>query len=55
MISCPRVPKFELLVVDFALRLLQQYGDQFLNKRASLEKDLADIKTTNSFEEITIL
>ena len=26
MVSCPRVPGFELLVVDFALRLLQAFG-----------------------------
>lgn len=39
MVSCPRVPDFELLVVDFALRLLRAYGDQSLLQRASVEKD----------------
>jgi len=39
MVSCPRVPGFELLVVDFALRLLMAFGSQILLKRSSLEED----------------
>ncbi len=55
MVSCPRVPGFELLVVDFALRLLQAFGSQFLFKRAGLEEDQVSLKETKSFEEQMIL
>lgn len=36
MVSCPRVIGFELLIVDFGLRLLQEYGSKFLLRRSSL-------------------
>ena len=55
MVSCPRVPSFELLVVDFAIRLLQAFGSQFLFKRADLEEDQVSLKETKSFEEQMIL
>jgi hypothetical protein len=55
MVSCPRVPGFELLVIDFALRLLQAFGTQFLLKRSTLEEDLIALKTTKSFEQQMIL
>jgi len=39
MVSCPRVPKFELLVVDFVLKLLKAFGENYLLKRTSLEQN----------------
>ena len=39
MVSSPRVIEFELLVVDFALDLLEHYAKTELFKRTSLEQD----------------
>jgi len=55
MVSCPRVPGFELLVVDFALKLLLDFGSKFLLQRSTLENDLTALKSTKSFEEQMIL
>ena len=39
MVSSPRVIEFELLVVDFALDMLEHYGKTELFKKTSLEED----------------
>jgi len=40
MMTCPRIIRYELLVVDFAQKLLRYHGEQVLFKRSSLEKDM---------------
>ena len=55
MMTCPRIIRYELLVVDFAQKLLKYYGEQVLFKRSSLEKDMQDLKNCVSYEESTIL
>jgi len=39
LVSSPRVLKFEIFVVDFALKLLQSYAKSVLFKKASLQQD----------------
>lgn len=41
MVSTPRVINYELLVIEYALDLMESFGKQFLLKRTSLEEDLA--------------
>lgn len=39
-VSTPRVVRFEIMIIDFALTLLESYGKTILLKRTSLESDL---------------
>lgn len=56
MVSCPRLVRYELLVIDFAKRLLDYHSESVLNKRSSIEKDMADLKNPKiSYEESTLL
>ena len=50
MVSSPRVVEFELLVIEYALDLLESYGKQQLLKRTSLEEDLERYKKETDFK-----
>ena len=43
MISCPRVIDFELLIVDWAIQLLQKIGKDELLKESTLKQDEAEL------------
>lgn len=50
MVSCPRVIAYELLVVDFAIKFLDYFGQNYLFKRASLEHDFDQLLKRPTFE-----
>lgn len=37
LVSSPRIVKFEILIIDFAIRLLETFGQSILFKRSSLD------------------
>lgn len=41
MISSPRLLEYELMIVDWAIDLLDYYGKESLFKRTTLEDDLS--------------
>ena len=44
MISSPRIMDYELLILDFAIDILEYYGKETLFKRTSLQEDEARFK-----------
>jgi hypothetical protein len=52
LVSTPRVLAYELLVVEFAIKLLDTYAKKTLLKRSSLAKDLS--QKYDSYEKQTI-
>lgn len=47
MVSCPRIIPFEILIIDFALKLLDKVGKRFLFKKRSLAKDVQELAELN--------
>ena len=50
MLSCPRVLDFELMVVEWAIKVLQKHAKTQLMKRSSLEEDLEALDKTSNQE-----
>lgn len=44
MISCPRVIRFEVLIVDWAIKLLEKIGEKELFSRKSLEAEERELE-----------
>ena len=44
MISFPRVIPFELMMIDWAIKILEKHGEIHLFKRSSLESDQAELQ-----------
>lgn len=56
MISCPRLIAYELVVIEFAIRLLEHIYKVQLCAKTSLEQDMQSHRSTPlSYEERTIL
>lgn len=55
MISTPRLIDYELLVVEFAIDLLEHYGKSELFKRSSLEEDLLRARAVTDYRLKTVL
>jgi hypothetical protein len=55
MISAPRLTDYELLVIDFAIDLLEHYGKEELFKRTSYEEDKTRLNMVVNYRTRTIL
>ena len=44
MVTCPRVIPFELLILDWAIKLLNKVGEAELFKKTTLEQDQAELE-----------
>lgn len=55
MISTPRLIEYELLVVEFAIDLLEHYGKTELFKRSTLEEDVLRAKAVADYRLRTVL
>jgi hypothetical protein len=55
MISSPRLIEYEILVVEFAIDLLEYYGREVLFKRSTLDKDVERAKAVVDFQMLTVL
>lgn len=51
-VSTPRVVKFELMIIDFASKLLESYGKTILFKRTSLEQDAQTLPKSHEHQTI---
>lgn len=43
MISCPRVIPYELMVIDWAIKIMEKHGEVLLLKKSSLDQDLESL------------
>jgi len=56
MVSSPRVIKFEILVIDFAIQILEEIGKTILFKDGvSLDEDRAKLAQTSRIDEFNVL
>lgn len=55
MISSPRVPEYELMVVSFAISLLEHYGSTSLLKRSTLDEDRLLFSAETDPRRLTVL
>lgn len=55
MISSPRLIEYELMILDFAIDLLEYYGKEVLNKRSTVDEDMDRVKAVVDFKMITVL
>lgn len=55
MISSPRVLDYELIIIDFAIDLLESFGKQELFKKSSLEDDILHFTKENDYKMRFIL
>ena len=55
MISSPRVLEYELLILEYAVDLLEYYGKDQLFKRATLEEDQNRIDAVVDYRLKTVL
>jgi hypothetical protein len=55
MISSPRLIEYELMIVDWAIDLLEYYGKESLFKRSILEDDLSRAQAVVNHQHLTVL
>ena len=55
MISSPRLIGYELMVVEWAIDMLEYYGKEELYKRSTLEEDQARAEAVVDFRYLTVL
>lgn len=55
MISSPRIIEYELMVIDFAIKLLEHYGKSELFARSTLEEDQARFRAVVDYRVKTVL
>ena len=48
MISCPRLIAYELMVIDWAIRILVKHGEVQLFKKSALEQDRESLEMLSS-------
>lgn len=54
MVSCPRVPEFEFLVLDFAIELMEIFADKHFDK-TTVEEDLKALEEMKPGIEQTVM
>ena len=55
MISSPRLIEYELMIVDWAIDMLEYYGKQELFKRSTLDEDQARAEAVVDYRYLTVL
>ena len=55
MISTPRLVDYELMVIEFAIDMLEHYGKVELFKRTTLQQDKDRLKATQDYRLRTVL
>lgn len=49
MVSSPRVLEYELMVIEFAIDLLESYGKAGLLRKSSYEEDMKKLESDLSY------
>ena len=55
MISSPRLIQYELMIVDWAIDMLEYYAKEELFKRSTLEEDQARSEAVVDYRYLTVL